>query len=64
MKNNFVPVEKMNKKARRAYNNARRTTWKGLSPVTRKKDCPCVYNRAKAKAATLRSELNYKENTL
>jgi hypothetical protein len=44
---NFVPKEKLSKKAKRALNNARRTTWGALNPVTRKPQNPKAYDRKK-----------------
>jgi hypothetical protein len=43
----FIPLEKMSKKARRAYHRARRTTWGALNPVTRRPENPKAYNRKK-----------------
>ncbi|MBP3657354.1 MAG: hypothetical protein J6K32_11765 [Clostridia bacterium] len=43
----FVPYEKLSKRRRREIDKARRATWEGISPVTRKKESAVVYNRKK-----------------
>lgn len=45
----FVPVEKMSKKDRRAYFAARRGTWGGIRPVTRRAERPGAYDRKKVR---------------
>lgn len=45
----FVPYEKLSKKARRELDAARRGSWNGLNPVTRKSPNPKAYNRQKAR---------------
>ena len=42
---NFIPFEKLSKKEQRRLNNAKRGTWGGISPVTRRSDNPKAYNR-------------------
>ena len=44
---NFVPYQKLSKKAQRAVNNARRRTWQ-LNPTTRRPPNPRAYNRKKS----------------
>lgn len=44
---NFVPVEKMSKKAQREYFKKKRNTWGTINPVTKKSTDPKVYNRKK-----------------
>lgn len=44
----YVPIAKRSKKERRAINAAKRTTWNGLSPVTRKPPNSRAYDRRKA----------------
>ena len=46
---NFIPLEKMSKKAQREYYKKQRRDWGGISPVTRRGENPKAYNRAKAK---------------
>ncbi len=49
MKVKVVPLAKQSKKARKAYHAKHRTTWNGLSPVTRVAPDPKVYDRKKEK---------------
>lgn len=44
----FIPLEKQQKKARRAFAATQRGNWGGLNPVTRKPENPKAYNRKKA----------------
>ena len=44
-----IPYEKLSKKKKRALDAARRNTWGGLSPVTRRSDNPKAYKRSKAR---------------
>lgn len=46
----FVPYEKLSKKEKRKLDLARRQTWGGFNPVTRKPENSRVYNRQKVKA--------------
>ena len=46
----FVPYEKLSKKEKRKLDLARRQTWGGFNPVTRKPENCRVYNRQKVKA--------------
>ena len=48
----FVPYEKLSKKAKRELDAARRGSWNGLNPVTRKSPNPKAYNRQKARKWT------------
>ena len=43
----MIPLEKMSKKAKRAYYAARRGTWGAISPVTRAPAKPGAYKRKK-----------------
>ena len=44
----FIPFEKPSKRERQKRNAARRGSWRGLSPVTRKPESSKAYNRRKA----------------
>ncbi len=44
-----IPYEKLSKKKKRALDAARRNTWGGLSPVTRRPENPKAYKRSKAR---------------
>lgn len=44
----FIPFEKLSKKERQKRNAARRGSWHGISPVTRKPENSKAYNRRKA----------------
>jgi hypothetical protein len=44
----FVPYEKLSKKEKQKPTAARRGSWHGLNPVTRKPRDPKAYNRKKA----------------
>ena len=41
----FIPYEKLSKKEKRKLDNAKRGTWGGLNPVTRKPANSRAYNR-------------------
>lgn len=45
----FIPFEKLPKKEQREINRAKRGSWYGLNPVTRKLESPKAYNRRKAR---------------
>ena len=45
----FIPYEKLSKKEKRAMDAARRGSWGGLSPVTRRPENPKAYKRRKAR---------------
>jgi len=45
----FVPYEKLSKKEKRRMDTAKRGTWQGINPVTRKSENPKAYNRRKAR---------------
>ena len=45
----FTPYEKLSKKEKRRLDQAKRGTWGGLNPVTRKPENPKAYNRNKAR---------------
>lgn len=45
----FIPFEKLSKKKQREQNAARRGSWYGLNPVTRKPENSRAYNRRKAR---------------
>ncbi|MDD2955812.1 MAG: hypothetical protein PHD67_05790 [Oscillospiraceae bacterium] len=44
----FIPFEKLPKKKQRELNQAKRGSWHGICPVTRKPENPKAYNRRKA----------------
>ena len=46
----FSPYEKLSKKKQRELDRARRGSWGGLNPVTRKPPNPRAYNRKKAQS--------------
>lgn len=52
----YVPYEKRSKKERRKLDAARRGTWGGVKPVTRKPENSRAYNRAKAVERLRREE--------
>ena len=45
----FIPYEKLSKKEKRKIDQAKRQTWGGLNPVTRKPENSKAYNRNKAR---------------
>ena len=45
----FVPYEKLSKKEKKKLDDARRGSWQGVNPVTRKSENPKAYNRRKAR---------------
>jgi len=45
----FISYEKLSKKKRRKLNQAKRGSWNGLNPVTRKAENSKAYNRQKAR---------------
>ncbi len=47
MMEKFIPYEKLSKKQKRKLDAARRNTWGGLSPVTRRPEHPKAYKRKK-----------------
>ena len=44
----FIPYEKLSKKEKHKLDAARRGTWGGLNPVTRKPMNPKAYKRSKS----------------
>lgn len=46
----FIPYEKLSRKEQKKHNAARRKTWGGVSPVTRKPENSRAYNRKKAQS--------------
>jgi hypothetical protein len=44
----FISYEKLSKKAKKAYDCKKRSTWDILSPITRKSANTKAYNRKKA----------------
>ena len=44
----FIPYEKLSKKEKRKLDSAKRGTWGGLNPVTRKPTNSRAYNRKRA----------------
>ena len=57
MAEKFVPYEKLSKKKKKEIDRAKRGSWNGLNPVTRKSPNPKAYNRQKAKRWTEDSTL-------
>ena len=45
----FIPYEKLSKKKKREIDMARRSSWGGLSPVTRRPEDPKAYKRCKTR---------------
>lgn len=45
----FVAYEKLSKKEKKKLNEARRGSWQGVNPVTRRSENPKAYNRSKAR---------------
>jgi len=43
----FVPYEKLSKKQKKEFDKARRATWGGIVPVTKRIDSAKIYNRKK-----------------
>ena len=43
----FIPYDKLSKKKRREADRARRGSWGGINPVTRRPDNPKAYKRKK-----------------
>ncbi|MBQ6273270.1 MAG: hypothetical protein IJK63_03525 [Oscillospiraceae bacterium] len=52
----FIPYEKLSKKQKRALDAARRGSWGGLSPVTRRPEKPKAYKRKKLRIDDLDSQ--------
>lgn len=48
----FIAYEKLSKKKRRELDAAKRGSWNGVNPVTRKSPNPKAYNRQKARKWT------------
>ena len=46
--NQFLPREKMSKREKRALDEAKRASWNGINPVTRKNENKKTYNRKKS----------------
>ena len=44
----FIPYEKLSKKKKKELNSAKRGSWNGVNPVTRRVESKKVYNRKKA----------------
>ena len=49
MKQKYITLDKMSKKARKDFYSSLRSTWGELNPVTRKPKNPKAYDRAKSK---------------
>ena len=45
----YVPVDKLSKKQKKAYYAARRGSWNGVNPVSRKVPNKKIYDRKRAK---------------
>ena len=54
----FIPYEKLSKKEKRRFDQAKRQTWGSLNPITRKPPNSRAYCSGRAEIATLRSERN------
>ena len=52
----FIPYEKLSKKEKRKLDLAKRQTWGGLNPITRKPENSKAYNRNKARNWKCESE--------
>jgi len=48
MKKRYVPIEKRSKREQREHHSARRGSWNGINPVTKKPLNPKAYNRKKS----------------
>ena len=48
----FIAYEKLSKRKQRELNAAKRGSWNGVNPVTRKSPNPKAYNRQKARKWT------------
>jgi hypothetical protein len=48
MKQRYIPLEKRSKREQKAHFAARRGSWGGVNPVTRKPPAPNIYNRKKS----------------
>ena len=46
--NKFIPYEKLSKKKKRALDSAKRGSWHGVNPVTKRAESKKAYNRKKA----------------
>ncbi len=46
--NKFIPYEKLSKKKKRALDSAKRGSWHGVNPVTKRVESKKTYNRKKA----------------
>ena len=65
MKNQFIPFEKLSKKAQKEMNTRKRKDWGGLNPVTRKPPNPKAYDRKKsAKEACDKASFHFKTNKI
>lgn len=45
----FIPYEKLSRKEKRRADTAKRGSWNGVNPVTRKSENPKAYKRSKAR---------------
>lgn len=46
--NRFIPYEKLSKKKKKELDNAKRGSWHGVNPVTRRAESKKTYHRKKA----------------
>jgi hypothetical protein len=60
----FVPYSKLSKRKRREHNIAKRGSWGGLNPVTKKPANPKAYSRTKQKVHDGDFSAEYKERSL
>ena len=52
----MIPLAKQSKKKQKMYHAAKRGSWQGINPVTRKPDDPKAYNRAREKRTRFSEE--------
>ena len=58
MKKNFVPYEKLSKKAKREMDAKKRVTWGDMNPVTRRPERTDIYDRNAEKRRLMRAPEN------
>lgn len=46
---NFIPIGKMSRKARRKIEHSKRNTWGTINPITRRAESKKIYNRKKVR---------------
>ena len=55
--NKTIPLAKQSKMNKKRYHAAKRGSWNGLNPVTRRPANPKAYDRAKEKALAYRDKV-------